>query len=269
VPAKTLTLDLKRYRAAGNRVLALDGRPIPGDVQLETLARRTLRAHPDQDGLLIYKGVRGRAVTFLYLDPSGRAIPFCGNAVRVLPYFAQELGDLDAGDALVETSLGTYEVLVRESSNEVVLDLGVPDPFRPDFPVLGERLALVGVGAPHLVRLTESPLKDTETFAFRVLELYPRVNVNVAHPEGDILFNRTFEGSRKGEVDGCATGSAAAGIAFMKAWTSTGSIRVRVRSGEEIDVHLDPESDRASLRGPIVREEDVKETVAWDTGSPS
>jgi diaminopimelate epimerase len=265
-----MDISLRAYRAAGNRFLAFDARGFPSEMPDGTLAETILRSHDEFDGLLVFRGIEGRSLRLRYLDHRGRSIPFCGNAVRVLPYVAFELGCVPDGHLVVDTPLGSYEVLIRENHGDVVLDLGIPEPIRPGFPVLGEQVWLVGIGALHLVRLIEGVNGAVERWAQDVLKLYPRANVNLSTPVVDgVLSNRTLEGSRGGEVMGCATGSAAAAFAYMCSSGHRTSMRVRVKSGDEIEVNVDPGSMDTSLRGPVHREEDVKERIPWDSRSPS
>jgi diaminopimelate epimerase len=167
---------------------------------------------------------------------------------------------------IVITPSGEYEVLFRKGSTEVVLDLGVPDPIRDDFPVLGERVWLIGIGAPHLVRLVPNTSREIEGWARDTLKLYPNSNVNLAIcPEEGLLVNRTFEGSRGGEVRGCATGSAAAAVAYLLGDSGMTKAKVRLTSGDFLEVDVDRNSKRVSLRGPIVSEGSVQETISWDS----
>jgi diaminopimelate epimerase len=259
--------EFAKYTGAGNDfvVARADDRsdPIGGELARRVSSRRT---GVGTDGLiLVYPRPAGIRVRFF--NPDGSEFSTCGNGSRCAAKFAADEGLGDPDGFVLETPAG--EIEARVSGEQVSLDYRIDVDLHGPFDVAGpgEMTAawLVQIGVPHLVLplhgLPDGPIEEICRPLRQLESLGPDgANVNLVALDDDRSGAiRTFERGVEGETLACGSGSMAAVFALRSAGRAGPEVRLRVRSGEELDIAIldsrppDGGPREVRLSGPAVR----------------
>jgi len=180
-----------------------------------------------------------KTLEFAYYNYMGNRVPFCGNAIRALPWFARKAGLIETDEPVVMASGREYRVFLREHEAGVELE----------FKLLGPQKGVerLNIGVEHGVVFTEG-LETRDIKALKARLGNPEMNLNFAQEIPKGLMVRSLEQGYPEEPLSCATGAASAGVLYclkkglsrVDITTKGGPLRVELLSHHKI-----------SLWGPI------------------
>jgi diaminopimelate epimerase len=249
---------------AGNDMILIDHRPGFLRGREEAFARAVCerRYGIGADVLVLLEEDEETQFLVRFFNPDGGEYGLCGNGVRGVPLFAQELG-FPGPRFTFRSSSGVHEgAMVSERTARV--RLAPVREMRFDIPVEGEEgitaLDWGDIGVPHAAVWVRDVSGIHVAAAGARLRNHPAfaphgTNVSFLERTGpDHLLIRTFERGVEGETLACGSGSAVAATLARARGIVGDRVRFVVRSGEELVVHLAPGDGLApELEGPIDR----------------
>jgi diaminopimelate epimerase len=210
------------------------------------------------DGVVFIGDSERADVRLIYLNADGSRADLCGNATLCTARLARELG-IVAGtdDFMIETDYGVLGARFRGDRPEI--DLLPVSEVRPEagLPLESgeQRIGFALAGVPHLV-ITVRDLESVDVVGRgRPLRRHPSLkagaNVNFVAPAGDGSFlYRTYERGVEAETLACGTGAVATAVLLTEWGQAQGPVRIRTRSGRDLDVRLSgPQARTPSLSG--------------------
>ena len=253
-----MKLDFIKMSGSGNDFIFIDNRKglidsndpkVLSELALKLCARRT---GVGADGLVLIEEDPEVDFRWHFYNSDGSEAEMCGNASRCAARLAHEWG-LAGEEMSFRTGAGI--ISARVEGRRVKVELTTPFDLKPKIvTTLDDRFVeagFVNTGVPHVVIFIE----DVE--AVDMKNEAPRLryhksfspagtNVNYVQVSGsDSLLVRTYERGVEGETLACGTGvTASALISSLRGFT-TSPTRVRVRSGEELIVHFEPNPEAA------------------------
>ncbi len=267
-------LKFTKMNGAGNDFVLLDNRA--GELHLdgEAIARLCDRHRGvGADGVMLVETPQTAQAAWRmrYYNADGGEAELCGNGARCFARFATRLETANGGDSQSRERL-TFQtqaglIHARLDGELVRLDMGRPT----DGQALG-RLELDGTmfpeayflnsGVPHVV----IPVADAERVDVHPLGRVIRYHARFA-PKGtnadfiqslgpDEIILRTYERGVEAETLACGTGATAAALVYaeMSRREGTGTIAVRVRSGDILHVGFERtgpfQFEQVTLSGP-------------------
>ena len=200
-------------------------------------------------------------------NPDGSEAEMCGNGIRCLVKYANDI-EMFAGDSCtVETKAGILTVECRKGKPDgktlVKVDMGVPTFKRSDLGIDGEgefleeeleglTITVVNTGVPHAVIFVEEVDKEDITGigpAVRSNSTFKYgTNVNLVQIEEEKLVIRTYERGVEKETLSCGTGAtASAAAARYLNKLPLDQVRVQTKGGDLIISFMD---GHAFMEGP-------------------
>lgn len=250
-------LPFVKMNGAGNDFVVLDNRARQLQLEARTVVRLCDRHRGvGADGVLMVEPADpGITADFRmrYFNADGGEAEMCGNGARCFARFAGRLA-AGAGTNYPEHALSfqTQAGLIhaRLEGELVQLDLSIPRAGQDLGGLLlptGQhftRAYFLNTGVPHVV----VPVADVETADVQAWGRAVRYHERFA-PKGtnanfiqtisrDALVLRTYERGVEGETLACGTGATAAALihAELQDWQGSGSVAVRVRSGDTLQI---------------------------------
>ena len=255
-------LRFTKMNGAGNDFVMIDNRI--GDLQLasEQIAKICDRHRGvGADGVLVLeRAANGADFRMRYYNADGGEAEMCGNGARCFARYADRVAG-PREKVSFETPAG---VIGAELQGELVrLAMSDPQDMRLGItiPLPDERVAahFVNSGVPHVV----VPVNDLENVdvrgvgsAIRRHDLFaPKgANVNFLKESGPRrIAIRTYERGVENETLACGTGVVASALIFAAMKNVEGSIGVRVRGGNELQVGFEKAGEKfhnVTLTGP-------------------
>lgn len=230
-------IPYQKISGAGNTFIVIDGKSLPTEIDLSSLAQAACRdelEHGGADGLIVIAASEERDFEMKYYNRDGSTGMMCGNGGRCAVLFAAQHGYVRNRDDLSFTNAG---LPYRAALTEMGVRISFPNPnsFR-----LRQTLDLNGtaipyhygdVGTPHAVIVVHEladALNNPEMRRLDQLDLTlwgPAVrnhadfaphgaNANFIEilPEGQGILLRTFERGVEAETGACGTGAVASAI---------------------------------------------------------
>ena len=210
------------------------------------------------DGVVFLQPRADDSFAIRYYNSDGSRGELCGNATLCALRLSQELGIVSGDEISIETDAGTITARIVDGLPEI--DLAPVTEVRSSLdeipPIEREAcLGFVRAGVPHVVILDE----DVETADVlgrgsrirRDRSLRDGANVNfVSQAEGGWVI-RTYERGVEGETLACGTGAVATAILLSEWGRASSPVRLRTRSGLDLEVRLRKDGDEyyPSLRG--------------------
>ena len=209
------------------------------------------------DGVCFIEPSEKATVRLIYLNADGSRADLCGNATLCTARLSRELGIVRDEEFSIETDSGVLGA--RFVDGEPEIDLLPVTQVRPEAGIgleAGEqRMGFALAGVPHLV-ITVDDLEAVDVVGRgRPLRRHPSLsagaNVNFVQPAGDEFRYRTYERGVEAETLACGTGAVATAVLLNRWGLANGPVRIRTRSGRELQVRLSGAGDqqRPSLRG--------------------
>ncbi len=259
-----LLRPFSKYEGCGNDFILMDNRQ-PSYLNLKKekivqLCHRQLGI--GADGLILLEDSVTADFRMRIFNADGGETEMCGNGIRCLIKFIVELG-LSLTSYQIETMHRTLSCTLKEDS--IAIAMGNPIDIQ-----LGLQLTIdkteftvhhINTGVPHLVLFVTDaknfPLSDLGP-KFRHHPHFPKgVNFNVATvlPEGDCIFNRTFERGVENETLACGTGCTA--VALVSTLLKMTNPPVKVKTHADIlEITFDIENSKpvnVTMTGPATK----------------
>jgi diaminopimelate epimerase len=279
------TIRFTKMSGSGNDFVVVDNRAgILAEPELAAFARavcpRALAV--GADGVLLLEPARKADCDFRLriFNADGSEPEMCGNGGRCIAAFAAALGlgqpvpppppgeGGGVGEPVLRrlrftTPAGMIGAAIT-APGRVRIELTQPSPIvRHACLSFAGRTAdvhLVNTGVPHAVVVDEAlEALDVRTLG-RALRNHPAfapagANADFIRPEsGQMVRLRTYERGVEDETGACGTGAVAAALVAAALWDWKSPVRVRVRSGEELQVYFagsGPRFTRTELEGPV------------------
>jgi len=249
------TVRFTKATGAGNDFVVLDNREGALHADIPLLARLLCSRHfgVGADGVLIIGPSNVADFSMGYYNADGSTGGMCGNGGRCLARYAYERGV--AGPEMRFEAFGhIYAATVTTTGIRLCMKL--PLDLRQSISLTRgtERFtaSYVNTGSPHTVIFVD----DIEKVNVLELGLWVRhhpefaplgTNANFVQTTGpESIRLRTYERGVETETMACGTGSVASAYVYHLAQGSTKPVRVRVRSGEDLLVHVH-ENDAGEL----------------------
>lgn len=237
-----------KMSGSGNDFVFVDTRRVPAgplaspEVVLAICSRGT---GIGADGVCFLEPTARAAIKLVYLNADGSRADLCGNATLCTARLARELGIVGDDEFAIETDSGVLQARFRGRNPEI--DLLPVVEVRSDAGISlaagEERMGFALAGVPHLV----IPVRDLDAVDVvgrgRPLRSHPSLrtgaNVNFVQSVGDGSFRyRTYERGVEAETLACGTGAVATAVLLTDWGLASGPVRLRTRSGKELDVRL-------------------------------
>lgn len=213
------------------------------------LCRRQLSV--GADGLLLLEKSRIANVRMRIVNPDGSEAEMCGNGVRCLAKFAQNL-KIVKNKFTVETIAGIINIDIKED----VVKARLVDPkdlnLNKHLSVGGQvhTLNSINTGVPHAVEIVADLQKVDVAGVGRAVRYHdffaPKgTNVNfVSILSPSQIEIRTYERGVEGETLACGTGSTAGALITAALQHFKSPIRVKTRGGENLKIYFSRSGDQ-------------------------
>lgn len=275
------SLSFSKYSGCGNDFILIDNRknifPSKNDAFISRLCHRSLGIGADGLILLEVSDKAGAKYKMRYFNADGFEAAMCGNGLRCLGRFLEELKLTDSNEIRpipIEISEHIYPVFLHKDQT-VSVKMPSPTAIEWDIPIKFEeqkgqlctnnlknclRIDFLNTGVPHSVlEVKNISFQDLQKLG-PSLRNHPRfspegTNVNLysrsSHSPSE-LHVRTYERGVEKETLACGTGGAACAVA---AWKKYGGhfFRAHFLSKEHIDYEIESEKDTIKsllMRGP-------------------
>lgn len=209
------------------------------------------------DGIVVLENSDRADFRMRIFNCDGSEAEMCGNGLRCLVRFLSDIG-LPQKNFNIETMQAVYQSALMDEL--ICITMPEPTDIQWKIPIKIDTLSYfpsyLNTGVPHAVFFIEDIEEaDLKSFAPKVRFhpcFSPRgTNVNyvqVLKDKNEILV-RTYERGVEQETLACGTGVVASALVAAKTCGLKGTIRVRVRSGDYMQVSFDP----LRLIGPAKR----------------
>lgn len=218
---------------------------------------------PPLDGVLFLCEGCEAPTRMRIFNADGSEAEMCGNGLRCVAHHLY-LDDWDGKACLIETGAGLHQVWRDDQGYAVKLPNPTAARWNIHLSKDGRDLSLhfLNTGVPHVVMEVEElgsiPLDSLGRWIRRHSCFQPSgANADFFQVRGpQEIMLRTYERGVEGETLACGTGAVAAALVAARLHHWTGPIRVRVQSGEEIQVSFRRSGDTyrtVHMQGPAVQ----------------
>jgi diaminopimelate epimerase len=253
-----MQINFTKMSGAGNDFIVVDNRLGQAGLtheQIRSLCTR--RTGVGADGLILLETSGQGDFAMNYHNADGFPGSMCGNGGRCTVYFAWSIGIRPKeGLYVFEAGTGRYEAEVT-GHEKVRLHMLPPANFRDGLRIGSWNCHFVDTGSPHTVVYTDD-VAHVDVFSEggsirRRQDLFPEgTNVNFLEvTSGDSISVRTFERGVEDETLACGTGAVASALMSYRLGKVTSSpVKVRVHSGDLLEVGFTPDMQKVYLEGP-------------------
>jgi diaminopimelate epimerase len=254
-----MEITFSKLSGAGNDFIVIDNRSLYIHLapdQIRDLCTR--RTGIGADGLILIEPSAHYNFSMKYYNADGLPGSMCGNGGRCAVYFAHAIGvSHSPGQSYTfEANGNRYDALVT-GTETVQLQMLAPDEFITDIELEGLICHSLNTGSPHVIIYTSDLANASVTGVGRTIrhrtDLFAGgTNVNfIEITSPDSLSIRTFERGVEDETLACGTGAVAAALMSYKLGkVASMSVRVKVKSGDTLEVRFDEEMQEVFLTGP-------------------
>jgi diaminopimelate epimerase len=254
-----MEITFSKLSGAGNDFIVIDNRSLAlslTPIQINALCTR--RTGIGADGLILIEPSERYAFSMKYYNADGLLGSMCGNGGRCAVYFAHTIGvpssPLDC--YTFEANGNRYDGVVT-GPETVQLQMLAPQGFRTGIELEGVTCHSVNTGSPHVIIYTSDIENASVTGTGRTIrhrnDQFPGgTNVNfIEITSPDSLSIRTFERGVEDETLACGTGAVAAALMSHRLGMVEGTtVKVRVKSGDTLEVRFDEKMQEVYLTGP-------------------
>ena len=252
-------LCYRRYSGAGNTFLLIDKRDAELELSSEAVQKLCSSPRPS-DGVILLEHSRHADLKMRIFNADGGEAEMCGNGVRCLYRFAQDLELIDDDEISLETLAGPVQIWDQGDFVGVGMPQATEDHWHLRLKVEDQDFEghFINTGVPHLVLPVASvasfPLDTIAPQLATPCELWPQsTNVNIYEVLQDQKIRlRTFERG-VGETLACGTGATASALIYAKLQGAGSPVEVQVASGDSLLIGFDLCGDNFSqvtLSGP-------------------
>lgn len=239
--------SFSKYQGSGNDFILIDDRLEMFPAQDHTFVAHLCDRHfgVGADGLILLSHSRKADIRMRIFNSDGKEAQMCGNGLRCLVRFAQQLGVVSAA-CVVETAHALYECSLE---NELIrINMGSPRQlsWNATVPLGGGSVIahVVHTGVPHAVVLVDDVSRvdvEQEGREIRFHPLFQPEGVNATFvsldDRGRVHF-RTYERGVEGETLSCGTGAVAAAFVAIKCLGVKNRLEVFPRSQERMEIRM-------------------------------
>lgn len=247
-------IPFEKYSGAGNDFILIDHRrPFLNGLPLDRFAATVCarKRSVGADGLILVETSDRADFKWRFFNSDGSVAAMCGNGARCAARFAV-LNRIAGASLCFETEAGLIKAEVADAT--VRIQMTDPGPPELDFPLAlsdGSLLAShIHTGVPHVVAFVEDLERIDVIGQGRDIRYHPRfapagANANfVCRTGADTIGCRTYERGVEDETLACGTGAVAAALIAATKYGLGSPVRVGVRSGAELTIHFEQNSDR-------------------------
>lgn len=251
-----MQINFSKMSGAGNDFIVIDNmQRLVSLAEHQILSLCTRRTGIGADGLILVEPSETLDFSMRYYNADGKPGSMCGNGGRCAAYFAWVSG-ISGETASFRADGNRYDAWIN-GVERVKLKMTVPDDFRDNFYANGFSCHFVNTGSPHTIIYTDGlddiDVEDEGSSIRNNRRLFPEgTNVNFLHVTGpDTLRLRTFERGVEAETLACGTGAVAAALmSYRLGKLSSTHVRVRVKSGDTLEVDFSDTMTEVFLSGP-------------------
>lgn len=255
----SMQIAFSKLSGAGNDFIVIDNRDLSlhlAPLQIRDLCTR--RTGIGADGLILIEPSTDYAFSMKYHNADGFLGSMCGNGGRCAAYFAWIAGvPTTSGNAYTfEANGNRYEAWIT-APETVKLQMLAPIEFRNNIEIEGVTCHSVNTGSPHAIIYIDDLDRADVTGTGRTIrhrtDIFPGgTNVNfIEVTSADSLSLRTFERGVEDETLACGTGAVASALMSHRLGKIMGnSVRVKVKSGETLEIHFSDNMQQVYLTGP-------------------
>jgi len=242
-----MKLPFSKYQGCGNDFILIDNRslffPVNNLQFIQHLCQRDKGI--GADGVVLLENDSEADFRMRIFNADGNEAEMCGNGIRCLMKFIQELG-FKQNKYKIATLLRPLTVEI--DGDLVSVEMGVPLEMKWDIPLNIDGIPYIvhyiNTGVPHVILFVQY-LQNINLNQlgpkFRHHPLFgPKgANFNIAHvlPTGEI-WNRTYERGVETETRACGTGCTAVAIAANKIKNLQPPIKVRTLSLDVLEINF-------------------------------
>ncbi|NTV16975.1 MAG: diaminopimelate epimerase [Chlorobiaceae bacterium] len=254
-----MEITFSKLSGAGNDFIVIDNRSLAINLnpfQIRELCTR--RTGIGADGLILIEPSSSYDFSMKYYNADGLPGSMCGNGGRCAIYFAHTIGvpSSQNNSYTFEANGNRYDGSVS-GPETVQLRMLAPEEFRTDLEIERVTCHSVNTGSPHVIIYTTDLENASVTGTGRIIrhrtDIFPGgTNVNfIEVTSPDSLSIRTFERGVEDETLACGTGAVAAALMSRRLGkVGSSNIRVKVKSGDILEVRFDADMQEVYLTGP-------------------
>jgi diaminopimelate epimerase len=255
-----MQINFTKMSGAGNDFIMIDNRNLDitlSPEQVKTMCTR--RTGIGADGLILIEPSEHFDFRMNYHNADGYPGSMCGNGGRCAVYFSRTIGiEPASGHYILEANGNRYDAWIT-GEETVKLRMLSPDGFRNGLDIDGFTCHFVNTGSPHTI-IYAGDLENIDVYtAGRSIrnrkDFFPEgTNVNFLEiTSPDNISVRTFERGVEDETLACGTGAVAAALMSYRLGKVTGrTVRIRVKSGDILEVDFTEDMKEIYLTGPAV-----------------
>lgn len=243
-------VNFSKYVGAGNDFLLVDDRRGGFPCLPHLIAKLCHRQQGvGADGVILLTEASGADFGFRIFNADGSEAEMCGNGVRCLARFLEELG-LSASTFTLETK---ERLLFVKIGKEIAVEMGEARDLMLE---LEPNLHFVNTGVPHAVTFVPDVNEVDVAEDGRKLRFHPRfqpkgTNASFASlkPDGSVAV-RTYERGVEAETLACGTAATAVALIAAQLYDLPSPVRVHTRSEAILSVSFEKGFSRLTLTGP-------------------
>lgn len=249
-----------KYSGCGNDFIIIDNRPFhfpQHSDKIQQLCQR--QTGIGADGIILLENSQTADFGMRIYNADGSEADMCGNGIRCLMKFLQELGFRNESYT-IQTSL--RKLTLTTLGSQVAVNMGEAFDHQWHLPLEVDgktyQTHYLNTGVPHTILFTDNLDIDFEPLGLKFRNHThfgsKGTNFNLAKlmPNGE-LHNRTFERGVEGETLACGTGCAAVAMAAINVLGLSGPIKVRTRTQDLLEFSLLQDTQEIMMTGPATK----------------
>ncbi len=225
-----MTLSFSKYHGTGNDFILIDNREMRIVIDPNMVSNICHRQYGiGGDGVIFLRPSKRGDYAMQIFNADGSEAEMCGNGLRCLIQFIQDLGDKKT-KFQIETMKKVYSCRINQG--KISVQMGVPKSIEEK----GSGY-LLEVGVPHFVVFTS----DFSRFDLEARDYFSDLGININYAMLDpfnTLHVRTFERGIEGETFSCGTGATAVCMAAWHCFGISGPIEVVFGSTEKLQFEI-------------------------------
>jgi diaminopimelate epimerase len=231
-----MVFSFSKYHGTGNDFILIDNREMGISIDPKVVSRICHRQYGvGGDGLIFLRSSMQGDYAMQIFNADGSEAEMCGNGLRCLVQFIQDLGDKKA-KFQIETMKKIYSCKVNQG--KISVQMGVPKIIEE----MGSEY-LLEVGVPHLVVFTDDLSRFDQEARDRFSDLGVNINYAMLDPLNTLRM-RTFERGVEEETFSCGSGATAVCMAAWHRFGVSGSIDVIFDRGEKLQFEILTENEK-------------------------